>query len=406
MRKTASLVIVLWFCFQILIPQVCPAQVKPTSPTGAPTEDDTVAKATLSEPLEPEAKIGARSRVVRFGDFNLGTTETVESIILVGGTARIRGRVNGNVFVLSGDVEIQDRALLFSVGPQFRENLEHGIILADFRQAFKNNGFSLSDNVTVSVADKRSKWMINDEDNLKKYIIRNAAGRLDIYDHAQILGKVTVVFGKIFGKIETDRTAEIYQEINSWRDVPAAIKLMMHPQELWWETPKQKRFWGALTFVTLTLIHVLIVTVFPRQMDNMAYAISHHPIGSTLLGLILLIIVPYLSIILILSIIGIPLMLLFFSVLLPMAIYGKTAIFLSIGKTIFPKRSNVVSVIAGYAIYWMATWIPPIKHLTFIIASAIGIAICLRTVFGQKSTQLRKDPPRPQFTSPNFLHNR
>ena len=405
MRKTISFVIVLWFCFQVLILQVGPGQVKPPSPTDTPTEDDAVAKATLSEPLEPEAKTGVLNRVVRFGDFNLGTTETVESIILIGGTARIRGRVNGNVFVLSGDVEIQDRALLFSVGTQFRENLEHGIILADFRQAFKNNGLSLSDSVTVSVADKRSKWMINDEGNMKKYIIRKAADRLDIYDHAQILGKVTVVFGKILGKIETDRTAEFYQEINSWRDVPAAIGLMMHPQKLWWETPKQKRFWGALTFVTLTLIHVLVVTIFPRQMDNMAYVISHHPIGSTLLGLILLIIVPYLTIILILSIIGIPLMLLFFSVLLPMAIYGKTAIFLSIGKTIFPKRSNVVSVIAGYAIYWMATWIPPIKHFTFIIASAIGIAICLRTAFGQKSTQPRKDPPSHNLPSPKFLHN-
>lgn len=406
MRKTISLVIFLWFCFQIPIPQIGSAQVKPPSPTETPEENDTVAKATLSEPLEPEEKIGTRNRVVRFGDFSLGTTETVESIFLIGGKARIRGRVNGNIFVLSGDVEIQDRALLFSVGPQFRENLEHGIVLADFRQAFKNNGFSLSDSVTVSVADKRNKWMINDEDNMKTYIIRQAADRLDIYDHAQILGKVTVVFGKIFGKMETDRTAEIYQEINSWRDVPAAIELMMHPQELWWETPKQKRFWGALTFVTVTLIHVLIVTIFPRQMDNMAYAISHHPIGSTLLGLILLIIVPYFTIILILSIIGIPLILFFFSVLLPMAIYGKTAIFLSIGNTIFPKRSNVVSVIAGYVIYWMATWIPPIKHLTFIIASAIGIALCLRTVFGQKSTQARKDLPRPKYTSPKFLYDR
>ena len=388
------------------MPQVGPGHMENPSPTGVPAEDEAVARATLSELLEPEAKIGPRDRVVRFGDFNLGTTETVESIILIGGTARIRGRVNGNIFVISGDVEIQDRALLFSVGPQFRENLEHGIILADFRQAFKNNGFSLSDSVIVSVADKRSKWMINDEDNMKKYIIRKATGRLDIYDHAQILGKVTVVFGKVFGKMETDRKGQVYQEINSWRDIPAAIELMMHPQELWWETPKQKRFWGALAFITLTIIHVLIVTIVPRQMENMAYAISHHPIGSTLLGLILSIIIPYLTIMLILSIIGIPLMLLFYSVLLPVAIYGKTAIFLSIGKTIFPKRSYFVSVIAGYAIYWMATWIPPIKHVTFIAASAIGIALCFRTAFGQKSIQTRNDPPRPRFASPKFMHNR
>ena len=406
MRKTISLILVLWLCVQILHPQVSPSQVKPPSSTDSTLEDDTVARATLSKPLERDARSSTRKRVVRFGDFNLDTTETVESIILIGGTAKIRGRVNGNIFVLSGDVEIQDRALLFSVDSQFRKNLEHGLILADFRQAFKKNGLSLSESVTVSVADKRSKWMIYDQDNMKTYIIRKAADRLDIYDHAQISGKVTVVLGKVLGKMENEWATETYQEINSWRDVVATIELMMQPQEIWWRTPTQKRFWSVLSFITLTLVHVLLVATFPRQMDNMAYAISHHPIGSTLLGLILLIVVPYLAMMLILSIIGIPLVLLFLSVLFPMAIYGKTAIFLTIGKTIFPKRSKIVAVIAGYIIYWMAIWIPPIKHFTFIIASVLGIAICLRTVFGQKSIQARKDPPPPQYTSPKYLYNR
>ncbi len=406
MRKTKFLVVTLWLCFQILNPQVSPSQTNPSASTDSSPKDDTLARATLSRPLEPNVKTVNRNRVVRFGDFDLGTTETVDSIVLIGGTAKIRGRVNGNIFVLSGDVEFQDRALLFSVDSQLRKNLENGLILADFRQAFKKNGFSLSESVTVSVANKRSKWMINDEDNRKTYIIRKAADRLEIYDHAQIPGRVTVVLGNILGKMDNDWTAEAYQEINSWRDVLLAIELMMHPQEIWWGTPTQKRFWSALTFLTLTLVHVLIVTTFPRQMDNMARAISHHPIGSTLLALILLIVVPYLGMMLILSIIGIPLVLLSLSVLFPMAIYGKTAIFLSIGKTIFPKRSKIVAVTTGYVIYWMATWIPPIKHFTFIIASVIGIAICIRTAFGQKSIQSRKDPPHPQYTSPKYLYNR
>ena len=406
MRKTTFLFLVLWLCVQIVNPKVSPSQVDTPSITGTSLEDDTVAKASLSKPQEPGDKSITRNRVVRFGDFNLDTTETVESIVLIGGTAKIRGRVNGNIFVLSGDVEIQDRALLFSVDSQFKKNLEHGLILADFRQAFKKNGLSLSESVTVSVADKRSKWMINDEDNMRTYIIRKAADRLDIYDHAQVSGNVTVVLGQILGKMENDWAAKTYQEINSWRDVLTVVELMMNPQEIWWGTPIQKRFWSALSFMTLALVHVLIVTAFPRQMGNMAYAISHHPIGSTLLALIVLIVVPYLAVMLILSIVGIPFVLLFLSVLFPMAIYGKTAIFLSIGKTLFPKRSTVVAVIAGYGIYWMATWIPPIKHFTFIVASVIGIAICIRTAFGQKSMQTRKDGQRPQYASPKYLYNR
>ena len=98
----------------------------------------------------------------------------------------------------------------------------------------------------------------------------------------------------------------------------------------------------------------------------------------------ILIIVPYLSILLILSIAGIPFALLLSAILLPIAIYGKTAIFLSIGGTIFPQRSNVVAVIVGYWIYRMATAVPYLSIPTFIIASTIGIGVSLRTLFGQK----------------------
>ena len=86
-----------------------------------------------------------------------------------------------------------------------------------------------------------------------------------------------------------------------------------------------------MAFITLTLVHLLLVLIFPEQITNMASMISHRPIGSTFLGLMILIIVPYLSILLILSIAGIPFALLLSAILLPISIYGKTAIFLSIG---------------------------------------------------------------------------
>ena len=342
MAKTISLVIVLWFCFQILVPQVVPAQkmeqlkngVRSSNPSEVPPRKMT---------MIPEAEAEARylRRVTRFGDFNLGVTETVDSIILVGGSARIEGTVHGNIFVLIGNIEIKDSAKLTEKA------------------------------------------------------------------------KATVVSGKI--RLETGETempAGLYREINGWTDLPSAIELIMNPQEVWGIQAQAGFGLEFLTFVTLTLIHMLLVTLSPEQMGNMAYTISHRPIGSTLLGLIVLIVVPYLAMMLILSIVGIPLMLLFFSILLPIAIYGKTAIFLSIGNTIrsvkshsvSPERSNVISVVVGYSIYSLATWIPYfyINYLTFIIASTIGIGVCFRTTFGQKSTQPRKGYPRPQYPLPRY----
>ena len=328
MPRVIYLVMVLYFSLGLLtfrstVAQIERSQVEPhkqdeqRSPaqTG---ESSPPIKATVSS--EPEDL----SRIVQQigGKVNLGTTETIDGIILVVGDAKIQGHVKGDIFVLRGDVEIGESA--------------------------------------------------------------------------QVMGKVTVVLGKIIGKDylldEPETSTHPYEEINGWHLVPASTKLMMYPQEVW-GMPRFGFGWGVL-FVTLALTHMLLVIVFPQQMEGMAHTISHRPIGSTLLGLIVMIIVPYLSMLLILSIVGIPLMLLFFSILLSMAIYGKTAIFLSIGATIrsaksrssSPQRSSIISVIVGYSIYSLATWIPyfHINHLTFIIASAIGIGISLRTLFGQK----------------------
>ena len=232
-------------------------------------------------------------------------------------------------------------------------------------------------------------------------------GNVKIEQGAQIAGKVTVVLGEIAGKEglrnSTKHETDAYEEINGLKLATAAASLMMEgiPKEVWGDRQYAWFGWELMTFITLTLIHLLLVLIFPQQINNMASTISHRPIGSTLLGLIVLIIVPYLSILLILSIAGIPFAMLLGAILLPIAIYGKTAIFLSIGGTIFPQQSNIVAVIIGYWIYRMATAIPYLSIPTFIIASTIGIGVSLRTLFGQKSTR-PVNLQRREYASPQY----
>ncbi len=221
-------------------------------------------------------------------------------------------------------------------------------------------------------------------------------GNVEISQSAQVEGKVIVVLGEIIGKEglqnNTKHGPNSYQEINGLKLAAAAALLIMDgmPKEVWGDRQHAWFGWELMTFITLTLIHLLLVLIFPQQMNNMASTISHRPVGSTFLGLIVLVIVPYLSVLLILSIAGIPLAMLLGAILFPIAVYGKTAIFLSIGNTIFPQQVNVVAVVVGYWIYRMATVIPYLSVPTFIIASTIGIGISLRTVFGQKPIQLAK----------------
>ena len=232
-------------------------------------------------------------------------------------------------------------------------------------------------------------------------------GNVKIDPGAHIAGKVTVVLGEIIGKeslrSNTKYKAEVYEEINGLKLATAAASLMMEgiPKEVWGDRQYAWFGWELMAFITLTLIHLLLVLIFPQQINNMASTISHRPVGSTLLGLVVLIIVPYLSILLILSIAGIPFAMLLGALLLPIAIYGKTAIFLSIGGTIFPQQSNVVAVVVGYWIYRMATVIPYLSIPTFIIASTIGIGVSLRTLFGQKPTRLGNSQRR-EYASPQY----
>ena len=341
MAKTKALILVLLLCLCSLFPQTVKAQ----NEQNLVQRDDSsktgvpAQKMTLSGPI-PEAMetSGTEQRIVRIGDFHLKAGETVGDVIVIGGTAQIQGTVIGDILVLKGNVEIKPEAT--------------------------------------------------------------------------VKGKLTVVVGTIFGRHllkgnvlgdnQRGQTTELYREINGLQLAPVLISLIMRPQKIW-ELDKQTSFlWRLLTFAALMSVHILLVTAFPEQMNNMANLVTHRPIGNALFGILMLVVIPCLMVVLVFSIIGIPLMLFFAAILLGMAIYGKTAIFLSMGKAIFWKQSNLVGVIVGYLIYGMAIS-TPIHHIDWVIlalASTIGIGVCTRGMFGQRSNVPSKTDQRRQYVTP------
>ena len=321
MTKFAYLFLVLWLCIQLTSPHSVSAQSTTPQPSEGSAEktqphDTRIEKSANDSETDNQSSKIARSvkvnqQVVQIGgNYHLSRREAVESLVVIGGNLTLRGKVNNDVLVLKGNVEVQEGA--------------------------------------------------------------------------EILGSITTVLGKIRGKQYLDG---IYREVNGWKFIPASAWLIMRPQEAWGMEKSAKFVWGVLVFIALTVVHITVYAVFPQRMNSMAHVISHRPIGSTLLGLVVLIAAPCLIAVLVLSIIGIPFVLLFFSVLLPIAIFGKTAIFLSMGQTIFSNQPKVVAVIAGYWIYFMATSIPHVGLPMFLAANTIAVGICLRTAFGLRSGQ-------------------
>ena len=70
--------------------------------------------------------------------------------------------------------------LLFSVELPFQSDLDNGTTSEDLQQQFENNEIPLSQNATVSIKEKGSRWLITD--NKKTYVVKKEEDRLNIYE--------------------------------------------------------------------------------------------------------------------------------------------------------------------------------------------------------------------------------
>lgn len=199
-------------------------------------------------------------------------------------------------------------------------------------------------------------------------------GDVQLSPEAQVNGTLHIIGGEITGDTQG---ATNLQVSNDWQIVPAAVHLAMYPHSFW-GISKQANF--RLTLIKLgfsLLMYLLIVAVLSKPINEISELFSRRPIGSILFGILMLIMIPFLLAVLTVSIIGVPFMLLSLSLLVPLAICGKAAIFLTLGSTLFSGRWRPLAVIFGYLLYFMATSLPYIDWVAFLIVNSIAIGLCL-----------------------------
>ena len=198
-------------------------------------------------------------------------------------------------------------------------------------------------------------------------------GNVELVPGAQVNGTLHLIGGQVTGNMEGIADLQVS---NRWQMVPAAVRLLMHPHALW-STNKETSWQLTLVKFGLFLImYLLVVTIFSRPVNAVSTLLTHRPIGSMLFSMLMLAVIPLIFALLTFSIVGVPFMLLALSALLPLAICGKAAIFLAIGSTLFSGRLKPLAVIFGYLLYFMATALPYIDWITFLIINTIGIGLC------------------------------
>lgn len=208
-------------------------------------------------------------------------------------------------------------------------------------------------------------------------------GDVDLAPGSEIRGMLQVIGGHIYGNLESVAHISVN---NGWRIAPAAAQLLMHPHTLW-DIKKHRNFrLTSIKFGILLLTYLLIAVAFPRPINAISSMLTNRPVGSILFGFLMFIVIPVVSWVLILSIVGFPFLLLGLFLLVPLALCGKTAIFYTLGSTLLAGRLRPLAVIFGFIPYFMATEIPHVDWVTFLVFNGVGIGICILSTLNAMSS--------------------
>jgi hypothetical protein len=200
-------------------------------------------------------------------------------------------------------------------------------------------------------------------------------GGVELTQGAQVNGTLQVIGGQVSGSIEGVANLQVS---NDWEIVPAAVKLVMHPYIFWKITDKQANLqWTLIKSGIFLLMYLLVLAALSKPINAISGLLARRPIGSVLFGILMLPVIPLILTLLTVSIVGVPFMLLGLALLAPLAVCGKTAIFLTLGSTLFSGRLKPLGVIFGYILYFMATALPYIDWVTFLLVNTISIGLCL-----------------------------
>ncbi len=199
-------------------------------------------------------------------------------------------------------------------------------------------------------------------------------GDVELGPNAHVKGMIHVIGGNISGNLES---LENYRVSNHWRILPAAAHVLMHPQTIW-DISKHRNFQlTSIKFGLLLVVYLLIALAFPRPINAISTMLTTRPISSILFSLLMFVLIPVFFWVMILSIVGFPLLILSLCLIVPVALCGKAAIFYTLGSTLLAGRLRPLAVIFGFVPYYMATEIPHVDWVTFLLFNTVGIGICI-----------------------------
>jgi len=219
-------------------------------------------------------------------------------------------------------------------------------------------------------------------------------GDVNLADTAQVDGDLII----IGGRLKADPKARIsgrIRKLSTGEAFSGFISLMSGIPRGYWGNVAWIS-WKVILFICMLILQVLLFVIFPRNVEAMAHCVSVKPIGSSLLALIIFLLLPPISLMLILSLVGIPVVLILWAFLVAAAIFGKIGLFVALGNALFQTdRMSLISVVVGYTVYRVLTFLPVVGKPIFVVVTFLAIGVCIRTGFGSKAP--RKKVARAEY---------
>lgn len=161
---------------------------------------------------------------------------------------------------------------------------------------------------------------------------------------------------------------------------------------------------GALArYAVYLALGLLLMLLFQRRVEAVAASMEADPVKALLAGLLGLVAQPFLAILLVVTVIGIPLVLVQILGVLVAGVFGFTALAWWLGRRLPMRLSRgamVLQLALGMAIVFVATQIPVLGWLAWIAAVLVTFGAVLRTRFGQEPVLGTSAVPPPMPPPP------
>lgn len=347
------------------------------------TEDDTFTADDLTDSSEIYEK-----DLYEFsqGDYTLEKIVNGNVFIMCSGNVTIKSQINGSLYVLAKSIDITSEAYIVDAVYAMGTNVKLDASVFDFYVVAQN--LEMGENTFI----QRDLRVAAKNSNLIGTVYRDAYISSDVINTTKDESKLF-----IYGNLEYSSKEKIE---NPETIVPTGeVKFNQVEQK---EQTTQKANIGS-KFMNLiqkiifaAAIYFVLAFVSPKFNEKLADYISGKSIKTVLKGLLGLIVIPVISVLLMITVVGLPLgfillglyiiAIILSTTLANIAISNKVAEKLNLDKNIWTKLLSLVIVVT---VIYVLKLIPVVSGIIGIITVLLGFGIIIASVFSKnKETQI------------------